>query len=148
LDPITNNATGSFYYAAVPKVDADGHDIAGIRLPEVTVPVGTSSGWALRKGSTFGGKSDGLDGAEGAGQFVPFADTAAARATNGDSRQSLTERYPTRSDFVAQRTAAAAALKARRLILDNDATNYTTIANKTVAVGTNANYSGSYAYSW
>jgi len=34
------------------------------------------------------------------------------------------------------------------LILENDVTNYTNIANKTVAVGTNSNYSGSYAYSW
>jgi len=148
LDPITNNATGSFYYAAVPKVDADGHDIAGIRLPEVTVPVGTSSGWALRKGATFGGKSDGLDGAEGAGQFVPFASTAAERTTAGDSRQSLTERYPTRAAFVAARTAAATDLKNRRLILENDVANYTAIADKTVTVGPNSNYSGSYAYSW
>lgn len=102
----------------------------------------------VAEGGTFGGKSDGLDGAEGAGQFVPFANTAAARTANGDSRQSLAKRYPTRSDFVAQRTAAAADLKAKRLILDNDATNYTTNANKAVAVGANSNYSGSYAYSW
>jgi hypothetical protein len=79
---------------------------------------------------------------------VPFASTAAERTTVGDSRQSLTERYPTRAAFVAARTAAATDLKARRLILDNDVTNYTAIANKTITVGPNSNYSGSYAYSW
>lgn len=146
LDPITDNATGSFYYAAVPKVDADGHDIAGIRLPEIDVPVGTSSGWALRP-ATYGGKSDGLDGAEGAGQFVPFASTAAMRAAVGDTRSSLSERYPTQADFVAKRAAAAAALKAKRLILDADATNYSTIAAKAITVTKNPYYSGSYAYS-
>lgn len=32
----------------VPKTDADGNDIAGVRLPEVQVPLGTYTGWALR----------------------------------------------------------------------------------------------------
>ena len=145
LDPITDNATGSFYFAAVPKVDANGNEIAGIRLPEITVPVGTSSGWALRP-AAFGGKSDGLDGAEGAGQFVPFANNVASKDP-GDSRKALTELYATQAAFVAARANAAADLKARRLILDADATNYSTNAAKAITVTKNPYYSGSYAYS-
>jgi len=145
LDPITDNATGSFYFAAVPKVDANGNEIAGIRLPEITVPVGTSSGWALRP-AAFGGKSDGLDGAEGAGQFVPFANNVASKAP-GDSRKALTELYATQAAFVAARANAAADLKARRLILDADATNYSTNAAKAITVTKNPYYSGSYEYS-
>jgi Alpha/beta hydrolase domain len=145
LDPITDNATGSFYYAAVPKVDANGNDIAGIRLPEITAPVGTSSGWALRP-AAFGGKSDGLDGAEGAGQFVPFANNVASKDP-GDSRKALTELYATQAAFVAARANAAADLKARRLILDADAANYSTNAAKAITVTKNPYYSGSYAYS-
>jgi hypothetical protein len=29
----------------VPKTDSDGNDIAGIRLPELTVPLATCTGW-------------------------------------------------------------------------------------------------------
>jgi len=36
------------YPALVPKTDADGNDVAGIRLPDVTAPVATYTGWALR----------------------------------------------------------------------------------------------------
>src|SRR5882724_11589332 len=32
----------------VPQVDADGNEIAGIRLPEVQVPLGTYTGWNQR----------------------------------------------------------------------------------------------------
>ena len=39
---------GKGYETLVPKVDADGNDIAGIRLPAVQVPVGTYTGWNLR----------------------------------------------------------------------------------------------------
>ena len=32
----------------LPKVDADGNDVAGIRLPIVSVPLGTLTGWQFR----------------------------------------------------------------------------------------------------
>ena len=33
------------------RPDADGNDIAGVRLPDVTVPLATYTGWALRAGA-------------------------------------------------------------------------------------------------
>ncbi len=33
----------------VPQVDADGNEIAGIRLPDIAVPRGTFTGWNLYK---------------------------------------------------------------------------------------------------
>ena len=42
--PIGNGA----YKILVPKVDADGNDIPGIRLPHIEVPIGTYTGWNLR----------------------------------------------------------------------------------------------------
>ena len=36
------------YRVLVPKVDADGNESAGIRLPDIAVPTGTSTGWAVR----------------------------------------------------------------------------------------------------
>ena len=44
--PSRRRAPGS---ALVPQVDADGNEIAGIRLPDIAVPRGTFTGWNLYK---------------------------------------------------------------------------------------------------
>ena len=71
----------------MPKTDADGNDIAGIRLPEVQVPLATYTGWALRAAPQNN------DGCEGSGQYIPFPKTKADRLENGDPRLSIEERY-------------------------------------------------------
>ena len=48
-------ATGKVYPSFVSKVDADGNEIAGIRLPPVAAPVATTAGWNLRS-AAFGGQ--------------------------------------------------------------------------------------------
>jgi Alpha/beta hydrolase domain len=106
---------GTPYPALVPKADADGNDIAGVRLPDVTVPVATHTGWALRAEPT--GANDGCDGA---GQMIPFAKTRAERMANEDPRPSLEERYPSHQAYVDQVRNAANALRAQRLLLDED----------------------------
>ena len=82
-----NPANGPIYPSFVPKTDADGNDIAGIRLPEVQVPLATYTGWAIRAAP----QND--DGCEGLGQFIPFAKTKAERIASGDPRLSIEERY-------------------------------------------------------
>jgi hypothetical protein len=104
---------GTPYPALVPKTDADGNDIAGIRMPEVQVPVATYTGWALRANS-------GDDGCDGAGQMVPFAKTKAERMMNNDPRLSIEERYPSHEDYVTKISVAATALARDRLYLDED----------------------------
>ena len=42
---------GPVYPSFVPKTDSDGNDIAGVRLVDVTVPLATYTGWALRAGA-------------------------------------------------------------------------------------------------
>jgi hypothetical protein len=108
-------ADGPIYPSFVPRTDSDGNDVAGIRMPEVAVPIGTYTGWALRSGA----QAD--DGCEGSGQFIPFAPDAATRAANGDPRPSVKERYPTHADYVQKVTDAVNALVARRLLLSDDA---------------------------
>jgi hypothetical protein len=103
---------GTPYPVFVPKTDADGNDIAGIRMPEVTVPVATYTGWALR--------ADGLDGCDAAGQQIAFAKTKAERLAAGDPRPSLEERYADHVTYVSLVTRAAQDLKAQRLLLDED----------------------------
>src|SRR5690606_38509941 len=55
---------GAPYAPLVPAVDADGNEIAGIRLPEAAAPLGTATGWNLRhEAFGDGGALAGLDGA-------------------------------------------------------------------------------------
>jgi hypothetical protein len=112
LSVLPPKLVGSPYPVFVPKTDADGNDIAGIRMPEVTVPVATYTGWALR--------ADGLDGCDAAGQQIAFPKTKAARLAAGDPRLSLEERYADHATYVGLVTRAAQELKAQRLLLDED----------------------------
>lgn len=128
------------YPSFVSKVDTDGNEIAGIRLPPVSVPVATTAGWNLRA-DAFGGP----DGCESSGTLIPFAATAAARNAIGDPRPSLTERYGTHANYIAQVTAAANALQAQRLLLPADVQRYVTTAAQPVTVVNNPVY-GSYTW--
>lgn len=133
-------ATGHVYPSFVSKVDSDGNEIAGIRLPAVAAPVATTAGWNLRS-AAYGGN----DGCESTGSLIPFAPTAAARAAIGDPRPSLAERYGTHDGYVTAVTTAAQALEAQRLLLPADVQTYITNAQKPVVVTGNPLY-GSYTW--
>jgi hypothetical protein len=114
--PMFDNAkNGPIYPTYVPKTDADGNDIAGVRLPDVTVPLATYTGWSLRAGDQAG------DGCEGTGQMIPFPKTKAERAASGDPRMSIEERYPSFAVYSAKIKAAVDDLVAKRLMLPEDA---------------------------
>jgi hypothetical protein len=110
-----NRANGPIYPSFVPKTDSDGNDIAGLRLPDVTVPLATYTGWALRGGAQAG------DGCEGSGQYIPFAKTKAERTASGDPRLSIEERYPRFSAYYDAVKKAIDDMVARRLMLREDA---------------------------
>ncbi len=133
-------ATGKVYPSFVSRVDADGNEIAGIRLPGVAAPVATTAGWNLRS-AAFGLN----DGCESAGSLIPFAPDAATRAAIGDPRLSLTERYGSHAGYVAAVTSAVNALTAQRLLLPADAQAYITAAQQPVKVVANPIYG---TYTW
>ena len=110
--PVGNGA----YTILVPKVDADGNDRAGIRLPAVAVPIGTYTGWNLRP---HGLAEDELTGL--LGSFIPFAKTKAEREKSGDPRLSVEERYKDQADYVQQVSRAARILVEERYLLPEDA---------------------------
>jgi hypothetical protein len=103
------------YRVLVPKADADGNDLPGVRSPDLTVPLGTSLSWNPRAA----GYAEG-DQCVSQGSFVPFAGTEAERVARGDPRQSLQERYPSRPDYVAKVQDAALALRGQGFMLDED----------------------------
>ena len=107
---------GQAYAALAPQVDADGNDIDGLRNTNVQVPLGTYTGWNIRKAGFSEGDSCDLTGA-----FIPFFETKAQRMAAGDPRPSLQERYPTHPDYVAKVTAAANQLVKQRFLLQQDA---------------------------
>jgi hypothetical protein len=109
------------YPSFVSKVDADGNDIAGIRLPPVSAPIATTTGWALRA-LNFGGGP--WDGCEASGQWISFKKTQAERLAAGDPRLSLEERYGNHQGYVNAVATAARALEARRFLLPQDAQRY------------------------
>ena len=110
-----NPANGPIYPTFVPKTDADGNDIAGVRLPDVTAPLATYTGWSLRAGAQAG------DGCEGTGQMVGFARTKAERMATGDPRPSIEERYASGDAYAAAAKKAIDDLVERRLMLQEDA---------------------------
>jgi hypothetical protein len=110
---------GTPYLALVPRTDADGNDVAGIRLPDVSAPLATYTGWGLR--ALPEGANDGCDAA---GQKIDFPKTAAERTASGDPRLSIEERYPTHESYVSAVTRAAEDLRAQRLLLDQDVAAY------------------------
>jgi len=99
----------------VPQVDADGNEIAGIRLPDIAVPVGTFTGWNLYREPWPEGELADRDGT-----FLAFAETR----TEGDPRPSLEERYGSDTVRAAKARQAAEELLARRLLLAEDAERF------------------------
>ena len=110
-----NPLNGPIYPSFIPITDSDGNDIAGVRLPDVTVPLATYTGWALRAGPQSG------DGCEAAGQYIPFAKSKADRVATGDPRPSVQERYPSFAEYYSAVKRAIDGLIKDRLMLCEDA---------------------------
>lgn len=100
----------------VPQVDADGNERAGIRLPEVAVPLATYTGWNFRS-EKIGG-TDQLVAL--LGSYIPFAQTKAERDAAHDPRPSIAERYASKEQYLEKINKAAAALVKDGYLLADD----------------------------
>jgi len=117
--------SGPVYPSFVSKVDKDGNDVAGIRLPPVAAPIATTTGWGLRSAAFGGGPAGGnMDGCESSGQWIAFQATKAGRLAVGDPRLSLEERYASHAGYVQAVASAARKLEKRRLLLEQDVQRY------------------------
>jgi hypothetical protein len=100
----------------VPQVDRDGNDIAGIRDPEIAVPLATTTGWNFRDPSV----GNPQDIYQLLGSYIPFARTKALRQGNADPRASLEERYRGIDDYLQRIRSSAMHLIRRRYLLAED----------------------------
>jgi hypothetical protein len=96
-------------------VDRDGNDVAGIRDPEVAVPLATTTGWNFRA-PRVGNPEDIY---QTLGSYIPFSPTRASRAA-GDPRRSIEERYKGVEDYLQRVRAASKDLIRRRYLLEED----------------------------
>jgi len=110
---------GHDYVVLVPRVDADGNDIAGIRLPNIEAPLGTFAGWNLRRAGFAEGELCSLTGS-----YIPLARTESERKQAGDPRLSLEERYRTHRGYVRAVREAAEKLEEEGLLLEEDLLRY------------------------
>ena len=109
----------------VPRLDADGNEIAGVRSVLLEAPLGTYTGWNPIARGFFKGQIQALGGG-----YIPFRKTKTERLAAGDPRLSLEERYGTHDGYVAKVKTAAAKAVAERFLLQDDADRIVAQAEK------------------
>jgi len=107
---------GQPFPVLVPQVDPDGNERDGVRLPEITVPLATYTGWNLRDPAI--GAPDQRVAFEAS--YLPFPRTADERQRTGDPRKSIAERYSDREDYAHRYMSAVDDLIRQRWILQED----------------------------
>ncbi len=107
-------AVGAPFPVFLPQVDEDGNDLAGVRLPELEVPIATYTGWNLRD-PQIGFPTVRVSFL---GSTLPFPKTSAD--AKGDARLPIAERYQSREEYLEKFTAAARQLSEDRFLLAED----------------------------
>ena len=97
---------GESFVDLVSAVDADGNEVAGIRLPAVAAPLAAYTGWNPRRHI----------------EELPdvLYERVGSKLAFPPGRPSVTERYPSREDYVAAARAAAESLVAERFMLADE----------------------------
>jgi hypothetical protein len=107
------------YPILVSSMDEDCNDVAGIRLPDVAVPLATYTGWNVRH-EEMGQGGLMTSGAPLFGTTLVFPRTQVEREASGDPRRSIDERYTSKEDYLTRVRAAAQVLVSERYLLEED----------------------------
>ncbi len=94
---------GEPFPALVPQVDDDGNEIAGVKLPQIAVPLATYTGWNLRR-DVFTSDTVNMTGST-----LPFA------------KAKILEKYGNREEYLVKTKEAIRQLVQRRLLLAAEA---------------------------
>lgn len=115
---ITNDPPklGKPFVTLVPQVDADGNEVAGIRLPEIQVPLASYAGWNMRA-PRIGSPQEMYSMV---GSFFAFSPDKASRTAAQDPRPSIAERYASKQAYQQKIRAAARQLEKDRFVLAED----------------------------
>ena len=121
---------GEEFPALVADLDESFNERGGIRLPDLSVPVATYTGWNLRDESIgnpnlFIGITGGL-----AGWTLPLPVTKEERERTGDPRASIEERYASREDYLEQVSRAAMELADEGYMLEEDVEEVVELAGR------------------
>jgi hypothetical protein len=108
-------ANGS-YPILVPQVDKDGNELAGVKMPEISVPLATYTGWNLFNNEA--GPSNLLSSMQGS--YIPLSRTRADRERTKDPRASIEERYQSRDRYLELVSAAAKDMVKQGYLLEED----------------------------
>jgi hypothetical protein len=106
---------GKPYVVLLPQLDIDGNELPGIRMPALSVPLATHTGWNLRSPEIGAPK----ELVQLVGGMHPFARTRDERAA-GDARASITERYASREAYLERVVQETASLVQQRLMVKED----------------------------
>ena len=107
---------GTAFPILVPQVDADGNGIAGVKMPELVVPLATYTGWNLFNARS--GPTDVLSSMQGS--YIPLPRTSAERKRTNDPRLSIEERYRDKDQYVGLEGKAARELIDQGFLLTED----------------------------
>ena len=106
---------GAAYPVFIGSTDADGNGDAGVVHPLVTTPLGTHTGWQVRRPGFAEGELFNVFGS-----FWPFAVTRTEREANRDPRPSLEERYGDMAGWQAYLKTALEGLVIDGFLLQED----------------------------
>ena len=104
------------YRLWLPQVDADGNESAGLRSPDLAVPLATYTGWNLFDPAY--GPEDELVSLLGG--YIPFPATADERERRQDPRPAILERYAGRDAYIGRVTQYSAGLVDQGYLLAED----------------------------
>jgi|TARA_B100000959_G_scaffold262249_1_gene300486 hypothetical protein len=100
----------------LPQVDKDGNELGGVRLPEITVPLATYTGWNLRDPNLGAPNQP----ARLVGSYLPIQKTVKDRKAIDDPRPSIEERYSSRAEYLGLILNATLYLVDAGLLLKED----------------------------
>jgi hypothetical protein len=100
-----------YYVVPQPTTDAQGNERAGVKMPDIAVPLATFTGYNLRKPGYVEGQQNGLNSSQ-----LAFATTPTSRKP-GDPRKSVQELYGSKAAYVDAVNRAVDQLVAEGFIL-------------------------------
>ena len=107
---------GGEYPRFVSAVDADGNEVAGIKMPDISVPLGTHTGWNPRDPST--GAPNQIISMVGLTNYFPSTEVFVR--PDRDLRKSNDERYSSKKEYLEMVTKSAKKLVKQKYLLKED----------------------------